>query len=276
MTAEVTTYRYIRFALLAVLVGLGVAVVIQTVRGGFETSISAYYYTAAGPVFIGVLTSLGACLVALRGFTDAEETALNVAGVSAPMVAFVPTPKEGVAPDLAGITVAVSAYLAVLGIGYVVVVAVGVRKRLQGEPWPSLWGLIGLAGVAGAWVLGVVWLALDRHSFATHAHALAATFTFLPVAFAVLLNTDWGVRVIAREAHASRTRFDRIYWLLLIIMIAIIVVGGALGILGWDYWLLAVEIAMLTCFFVYWTAQSWDLMDPERDRLTTHALKLGA
>lgn len=271
--AEVTTYRYLRFALLAVLVGLAVAVTAETVRAGWETSVSAYYYTAAGPVFIGVLTCLGACLVALRGFTDAEETALNVAGVSAPMVAFVPTPKEGVPPNLPGITVAASAYLAVLGLGFVLVVAVGIRKRMNGGDWPSPWGLVGLVAVAGAWVLGVVWLSVSRETFATHAHALAATFTFVPFAFAVLLNTDWGVRVLARDAKAARTRFDRVYWVLLLVMLAFLVVGGVLGVLGWDYWLLFVEIGVMTCFFVYWAVQSIDLMDPERDRLTSRVMR---
>ncbi|MGN6415164.1 MAG: hypothetical protein ACTHL4_14505, partial [Flexivirga sp.] len=92
MTAEVTTYRYLRFCLLALLLALTIALGIETVRGGWQTSISAYYYTPAGPVFVAVLASVGVCLVALRGYTDAENVCLDLAGISAPMVAFVPTP----------------------------------------------------------------------------------------------------------------------------------------------------------------------------------------
>jgi uncharacterized membrane protein len=260
VNAEVTTYRYVRFALLALLLALAISVAAETVRDGWQTSISAYYYTAAGPVFVGALTAIGVCLIALRGFTDAEDVCLNLAGISAPMVAFVPTPKQGHPPDVHAIVNNASTFLAVLAIGYVVVLAALARRGAR----PSRWVLIGLVSTALAWLVGVVWLATDRDSFAAHAHALAAVFTFLPFAGVVVLNTDWGVRVLATEADASRTRYDTAYWCVIAAMV--LVAAGGAAAYRWDYALLATEVGLLALFAVFWLLQTLDLMDPGRDR----------
>lgn len=260
--AELTTYRYLRLCLLALLLALTVSVALETVRGGWQTSISAYYYTPAGPAFIAVLSSVGVCLVALHGYTDAENVCLNLAGISAPMVAFVPTPERSHAPDVLAITNNATTFLAVLGVGYVVVLALVVR-RARRHDHVSGWQVIGLVSVAMAWVVGVVWLAVDRTSFASHAHALAATFTFLPFAAVVALNTDWGVRVIARMPVPSRTRFDRAYWAVLIGMGCAAVLFAVFR--PWAYSLLGLEIALLALFATFWILQTIDLMDPRRD-----------
>ncbi|HWC23706.1 MAG TPA: hypothetical protein VG502_15540 [Flexivirga sp.] len=270
MNAEVTTYRYLRFCLLALLLGLTVSIGIETVRGGWQTSLSSYYYTPAGPIFIAVLASVGACLVALRGFTDAENVCLNLAGISAPMVAFVPTPERGHQPDVVAITNNAATFLTVLGIGYLVVLGFAVRRVRRHEP-VSTWSYIGLASVALAWLVGVVWLAVDRQSFAGHAHALAATFTFLPFAGVVALNTDWGVRVIARQETRSRTRFDRAYWAVLIGMGLVVILFGALQ--SWAYALLGLEVGILGLFAGFWILQTIDLMDPRRDAAVSASLR---
>jgi hypothetical protein len=264
MPAEVTTYRYVRFTLLALLLAIAISVAAETVRAGWETSLSSYYYTAAGPVFIGALVAIGVCLVALRGYTDAEDVCLNLAGISAPMVAFVPTPEAGHHPDVHAIVNNAVTFLAVLAVGYVAVVVATLRRHARGEGWPTAWGWVGLASTAVAWLVGVVWVLTDRHSFAAHAHALAAVFTFLPFAGAVVLNTDWGVRVLARQASASRTRFDAAYWLVVAGMVLVAVAGALLW--HWAYDLLAVEIGLLGLFAIFWVLQTVDLMDPRRDR----------
>ncbi|MGH3351325.1 MAG: hypothetical protein ACRDPS_11725 [Nocardioides sp.] len=270
MTTEVTTYRYVRFALCCLLAGLAISVAAETIASGrWQTSISSYYYTAAGPVFTAALCAMGVCLVVLRGYTDAEDTALNLAGLSAPMVGFVPTPEMGQEIDKAAIVNNAWSYLAVMAIGWVVVLIFGMRKRGVGGSWPSRWAVIGLVAIAGAWAVGVAWLLIDQDSFAAKAHGLAALFTFVPFALAVVLNTDWGVRMIAREADKARTRLDKTYWALVAAMAVLLVAGLVLGLSGWDYWLLATEVSLLGCFTIFWVVQSFDLMDPERDSLTT-------
>lgn len=257
--AELTTYRYVRFGLLALLLTLAVSVGAETVRSGWQTSLSGYYYTAAGPVFIAVLGAVGACLIALRGFTDAEDVCLNLSGISAPMVAFVPTPAAGHRPDVPAIVNNALSFLVVLAIGYVVVLVVALRRRHR----PTPWGVVGLVATAAAWIVGMTWVLLDRTSFAAHAHALAAVFTFLPFAGVVVLNTDWGVRVLAREAEASRTRFDAAYWAIVAGMVAVTAAFGLLH--AWAYAVLGVEVGLLALFAVFWVLQTIDLLEPERD-----------
>ncbi len=256
---EVTTYRYVRGSLLALLLALAVSVALETLAHGWQTSISSYYYTAAGPVFIAALSAIGVCLIALRGGTDAEDVCLNLAGISAPMVAFVPTPEIGHVPDVPAITNNAATFLGVLAVGYVVV-AFRLLRRPGGV---GRWNLVGLGSVALAWAVGCAWLAIDRHSFAAHAHALAAIFTFVPFAGVVVLNTDWGVRVIAREGRVSRTRFDAAYWVVLVGMGAVCLVGLALW--QWRYALVATEIGVLVLFAVFWVLQTIDLLDLRRD-----------
>lgn len=268
MSAEVTTYRYVRFSLLALLLALFVSVAAETVRAGWQTSISSYYYTPAGPVFIGVLVAVGVCLVALRGFTDAEDVCLNLAGISSPMVAFVPTPDPGRHPDVHAIVNNAWTFLAVLAVGYVVVLVAVLRTPGR----PSLWGVLGMASVPLAWAVGAAWLLVDRHSFALHAHALAAVFTFVPFAGVVVLNTDWGVRVIAREATASRTKYDVAYWAVAAGMGAASVLFALLH--AWTFALLGEEIALLVLFAVFWVLQTIDLMNPDRDRAVAPGSRL--
>lgn len=89
----VKSYRYLRAAMVAVLIWLAAAVVLQTGRqdGDILSSISAYYYTPAQAVFVGALVALGVCMIALQGTTPAEDVLLNIGGMFAPIVALVPT-----------------------------------------------------------------------------------------------------------------------------------------------------------------------------------------
>jgi hypothetical protein len=90
---EVKSYRYLRTALVALLIGLGAAVGYQIVQqgGSLLSSVSAYYYTPAQAIFVGALIGLGACMIALKGTTLVEDVFLNLGGMFAAVVAIVPT-----------------------------------------------------------------------------------------------------------------------------------------------------------------------------------------
>jgi hypothetical protein len=62
---------------------------------GFETSISAYYHTPARDFFVVILLIVSALLYVYKGFTDAENIALNTASIFLAIVAVVPTAKIG-------------------------------------------------------------------------------------------------------------------------------------------------------------------------------------
>ena len=64
--------------------------------GQFQTSISDYYYTPVQSVLVGSLVAVGACLIIMRAERDVEDIFLNLAGMFAPLVAFVPIDRDGV------------------------------------------------------------------------------------------------------------------------------------------------------------------------------------
>ena len=90
------SYRYLRLALVGLLVCLAVAVVLQSVnQGHLLGSVSAYYYTPAQAIFVGGLIGFGACMIALQGTTLVEDIFLNLGGAFAALVAIVPTARDG-------------------------------------------------------------------------------------------------------------------------------------------------------------------------------------
>jgi hypothetical protein len=91
--AWVKSYRYLRTAMVGLLLGLAAAVFFQTGHQGFRllASVSAYYYTPAQAIFVGALIGVGACMIALKGTTVVEDVMLNLGGMFAAVVAIVPT-----------------------------------------------------------------------------------------------------------------------------------------------------------------------------------------
>lgn len=262
-TTAVTTYRYVRGALLAIVAILTVSVLAETARTHWQISLSSYYYTAAGHVFVAAMAAIGVCLVALRGYTDAEDVFLNLAGLAAPTVGFVPTPVPHVPFDQPAIANNMLSYLGVLLVGVVVVAAIQVASGQR----PSSWGRFGYASTVVGAVAGIGWLLVDRSGFCADAHYLASAALIGAIAVVVLLNTDWGVRVIARTPAPSRARFGAAYGLVFAGMagctVAWLVLTYAVDV-RWPYLLLVYESVMLALVVAFWILQTVDLWDPER------------
>ena len=88
----VKSYRYLRLAIVVLVLSLMASVLIERFQVScWQESISAYYYTPVHAIFVGALVAIGVSLIAIKGSTDVEDMLLNVAGVLAPIVAFVPT-----------------------------------------------------------------------------------------------------------------------------------------------------------------------------------------
>ena len=86
------TYRYLRIALVSMVGAILAAVALEWLDSReLLGSFSAYYYTPVHAIFIGWLVLTGICMIAIRGLSDPEDIALNIAGLCAPIVAFVPT-----------------------------------------------------------------------------------------------------------------------------------------------------------------------------------------
>lgn len=56
-----------------------------------QPSISHYYYTAAGSIFVGALCAVGLFLISYKGFGALDDFATNIAGAFAFGIAFFPT-----------------------------------------------------------------------------------------------------------------------------------------------------------------------------------------
>jgi hypothetical protein len=83
----------LRLAMIGVLVALAISVVLEILNaaGCVQPSISAYYYTPSRAVFVSALVTIGTCMIVLWGRNKWEDAFLNIAGLLAPVVAFVPT-----------------------------------------------------------------------------------------------------------------------------------------------------------------------------------------
>ncbi|WP_241725988.1 MULTISPECIES: hypothetical protein [unclassified Dietzia] len=100
-------------------------------------SLSAFYYSPARSVFVGILVAIGVALVAYRGYTRGENALLNAAGVLSIVVALVPTSDT----SLPGPTVA-GAVHAVAAVGFFALAALSIffygQETLGSLPDPNL------------------------------------------------------------------------------------------------------------------------------------------
>jgi hypothetical protein len=258
------SYRYLRLAIVVVVLSLMVSVVIERINAScWEESISAYYYTPVHTMFVGTLLALGVSIIAIRGSTDIEDMLLNVAGVLAPIVAFVPT-------SLPTNSCSSTAYVAgdnspyinnnllafAIGGGAAVVTAIALTFRasranarkesgsLSVDPLTAIGLLLGVALVVG----GLVWYIFFRDSFLDHAHGGGAVVMFLILGIVVLIS-----------AFGAEPPFKWVYFSVAAAM-ALSAVGVVVAQIirqgDWRHQILWLEILELTPFVVYWAAQT--------------------
>lgn len=264
------TYRYLRVGMVLLMVMLAVSIVVDRVdgpAGQFQTSISDYYYTPVQSVLVGSLVAVGACLIIMRAERDVEDIFLNLAGMFAPLVAFVPIDREGVTDGVLSSASAAAFVdnnvktLVITG-AIAMVVAVAVLAR----SWPDLDDtgqrvrrILGLV-VAGGIVLGTwLWYDLAPDSFQGAGEYVAAGhFTA-----AISLFVCMGVVVLCNALPPTKPPFQAIY----AGIVALMVLNGIVGVLfavgvgpfDWRYWLLAVETAGIVLFVVFWLVQTVEL-----------------
>lgn len=266
--AAVKTYRYLRIALIALVVLLFTSLAIEWVAADrcVQPSISAYYFTPVQAVFIGVLVTMGASLLALKGNTDGEDVLMNLAGMLAPGVAFVPTVASGVCGSAAagdGIADAVANNMPALFVtGAAVGVAAFLIARADAERRPaspqSRWGLALTVAVLGG---GIVWFVVDRESFLARGHDAAAIPMFLAIIVVVWLNARDVSRAVQQGSMSpDRSRYVALYRAVAAAMLVALVVTVGLSLLtGSTSLVLWVEVVLLVLFAVFWVIQTVEL-----------------
>ncbi|SDF51003.1 hypothetical protein SAMN05660485_03521 [Blastococcus fimeti] len=269
--AAVKTYRYLRLAMVAMVLGLAVAVVHEVLRvegNCWQTSLSGYYYTPVQSVLVGALVAIGLCLVALKGSTDVEDVLLNVAGVCAPFVAVVPIADpgscgvvtDGVNRDL-NVANNVTAVLAVVGTALATLAVLWWRNRRTptGEPPPTRIELLGYAGSVLMFVTATGVFVLRPEEFDRYGHAVAAITMFVLVAADVVVNAV-NLYLERRDSPAPVRRMNRYAWIALA-MVGCAAASGVVGLLGVEHWLLVLEASLIGCFAAFWGFQTWELWD---------------
>jgi hypothetical protein len=261
----VVTWRYLRLALVLLVLGLGAAIGYERAQVGtcWQESISAYYYTPAQNVLVGALVAIGVCLVCLRGASDGEETLLDLAGLCAPFVALVPIPATGSCGSVLTGTADRAANVgnnvtALLVMAWLVLAALAVLAW-RSPTGPTTRGrrryAIGLAAVVAVTAVFVV----DRDLVADSAHAVAAVLLFAFVFANVCLNSVQR-RVAWLEWGAPGGRFNR-YAVVAAAMLVDAAVHVVLWLQGWPYWILTLEASLIALFAVFWavqTAERWE------------------
>lgn len=254
-TALLRTYRYVRLGLVALVVLLAVAVVVETARHGQQASISAYYYTPAHSVLVGTLCGIGVLLVVYRGLTDLEDVILNGAGFLAFVIAVVPSGRDQVECDPANAfcdvpsTTVVDNVLALLVVGalalalaYALFLTPMVRAARR-----AFWGLVaGYLALAG-------YFFVFRSAFLARGHYVAATAFFLGMLAVVWLNWQHlrNATPPARPGLVAWYRWS--FWGLL---------GGGvvLGVAGWQGWIpngaFWLESWLIAGFAGFWITQT--------------------
>ncbi len=267
--AAVKSYRYLRLAMVAMVFGLGVAVVHEVLRvegNCWQTSLSGYYYTPVQNLFVGALVAIGVCLVSLKGNTDSEDVLLNFAGMCAPFVALVPIHDPGacgvVTDDLnrdLNIANNVVALLAVIGAALVALAALWFhnRRRATGEPSPTRIELLGYAASVLLFLAAVAVFWLQPEGFDRYGHPVAAIAMFVFIFVNVVVNAI-NLYYERRGTAAPVRRLNRYTWTALA-MVATVVGSVLLGWGGVEHWLLLIESGLIGCFAVFWGFQTWEL-----------------
>ncbi len=260
------THRYLRLALVGVVIALGVSIVAEVVRSGtLLPSISDYYYTPVRGVFVGVMTAAAVALLALSG-RDTESLLLDIAAVFAPLVAIVPTGFAGAASvpesDLAGVRNALIVYAVMVALLVVAGIALAAAREVSRRR------LLIVGGAATVAASSVVVLAfappvsdsfpfpggIDLHLAVTVGFFLA--FAAVPALSATRRSRDVGARGGSRAIDGT---------VAVVIVLALIATVAGAAVARESAAVLIGESVALVAFAVYWLSQTierWDDPDP--------------
>ena len=292
--ASEKSYRYLRMAMVGLLVALGVAVAYQTWRQGFDLlgSVSAYYYTPAQGIFVGALIGMATCMIALRGTTDTEDIFLNLGGMFAAVVAIVPTSRgedfesavrecqQAAGPLLterastpfdcpsvqalaeatrANVDNNMVALLVLGGLGILATVLFALREPKASRP--KIWLGFGAAfalylAVAVAFIASIDWF-IDKAHYVSAGGLVACVFVV------AVANVRRATRLRRTDGGVTRHR-DWYAWIAGAMVVAIL--GG---VVLWYleaitlFWL---EVSVALLFATFWTAQTIEQMNDTSSR----------
>jgi hypothetical protein len=282
------TYLALRLSAVGVIGVLAASLVKEYGRAGdcLQGSISAYYFTTVQSVFVGALVTLGLVMIVLWGKTPWEDGALNLAGLLAPVVAFVPTAPSNlcslesptgatvtteaakdklVAASQDGIFNNMLAYLVVVAVGLLLVAGFGLVAHRR--HWPTVtdhpvayWLPLGLAVVL--WALGAYAFWRHREWFYDNAHGYAAITLFV---FIIVVVVNIGLQKFRRadgDSEVASRWWARVYWGLATMMsvgaVLIYLLAKPISDDLGAHRTFVVEAWLILWLAVFWLVQTWD------------------
>jgi hypothetical protein len=258
----IKTWRYLRLALVALVIGLLTSVADERLKVDcWQKSLSAYYYTPVHGLFVGGLVGVGICMMCLKGSTPVEDLLLNIGGVFAIIVGAVPTPGTGSCGSELADTSFRNAYidnnalaLGLVGAAALTVLAVlGLRSPSRHDPRARA----GYCTTALTWVVFFGVFLAQRKLFRDYAHHAAALGVFASVTAVVFVNARHKREVDAQQGRGAslRNRYLLIGWVMVAAGVVLFVAGRA----GFSHWLLVAEVALISLFAVFWLTQTVEL-----------------
>ena len=268
-TAALETYRYLRLAMLGMVVFLASSLAIEIFFGDGTRSfgsISGYFYSPVRSAFVGSLVAVGLALIAIKGRLGWEDNMLNLAGLLAPVVAMVPTPlacptdKDKCIPSeyVPGLENNFKALLVLgaLGIAFTIL-----NLRLDSHADTRMWWGVLVAVII--WMAQALWFWLGRDSFLVGAHYASAVPLFALLAGVAFVNArhvphrqpppPW----LTPEAYSASYRSIS-YLMAGVVVIAVVLMAieRFTKVTLFASWIFLVESALLALFFAFWLLQT--------------------
>lgn len=272
------TYRYLRWAIVVLVATILVSLAVEWVRAGCVlTSISAYYFSPARGILVGVLCAIGACLVIYKGNSSAEDALLNLAGFLAFATALVPPAPDASCGrtdhlvDGADLDAAIANNMITLIVGAAVGLIVwmlakrsaGVRSAPgRAAAVVRAAGFAVAAGYVGLFVHSV-WPGVQSSFFRDSGHFVAALAFFAAIVLVVMLNAASVARQRKRAGARTSTAYANWYAAIAAAMVvSYVVIAHVLHgwlLPQWSQWLLVLEIVLIVEFAVFWLVQTFEL-----------------
>jgi uncharacterized membrane protein YiaA len=304
---QAQSYRYLRLAMIGLLLALAAAVFYQSFQqDSILSSVSAYYYTPAQAIFVGALLGLGAIMIAMQGMNDAENMFLNLGGMFAIVVAIVPTARGGDftsvvracrqsggtllthqastnsnCPTVLALVEATrdnvqNNMVALLSVGFVALAMAGfllVRNwTAKREDEGRRWVIAGFFAACLVWLCGLVALAASVDWLADNGHYIAGGG--LLVSILVLAGSNTYRRRKSREKTSAVQAVKPALRGLSGVMVAIsIVFIGLWQTNRISLFLLEMVVAFL--FALFWTVQTLELENEAKRELMAAATRRG-
>lgn len=265
--AILRTYRYLRVATVVTLATLGIAVLLQrSAAECWQTSISAYYFTAVHSTFVATLCAIGVALIVYKGSTPTEDVVLNFSGFLAFVVAMVPTVREPLCgtglPAAYDVSPGIRNNVAAVLVAGVLAEATRVYLARTESPVRAMEPEARRALVVGWLLVGalaIAFVALPQ-PFERWGHAVAAVSMFAGIIYVVVINV--GSSRQRPNAGPYVATYTTIAWSMALTLPAVVVLHVVLR--GWEHAVILVEVLLIVEFAAFWLVQTvelWNYID---------------